>query len=111
VTYLCLVRHGETDWNSLGKLQGRADIPLNKIGVLQAEECREVLKSSKWDVIITSPLKRAKETAEIINKELKSPIVEMVDFIERYYGDAEVMTVKERLSTFPNRNYPKQEDR
>jgi uncharacterized phosphatase len=69
VTYLCLVRHGETDWNSLGKLQGRADIPLNKIGVLQAEECRDVLKSSKWDVIITSPLKRAKETAEIINKE------------------------------------------
>jgi uncharacterized phosphatase len=111
VTYLCLVRHGETDWNSLGKLQGRADIPLNNIGILQADECREVLKSSKWDVIITSPLKRAKETAEIINKELKSPIIEMVDFIERYYGNAEGMTVKERLTAFPNRNYLNQEDR
>lgn len=111
MTYLCLVRHGETDWNSLGKLQGRSDIPLNKIGVLQAEECRDLLKSSKWDVIITSPLKRAKQTAEIINKELKSPIVEMVDFIERYYGDAEGMTVKERLKAFPDKNYPNQEDR
>ena len=39
MTKLCVVRHGETDWNSLGKLQGRKDIPLNNIGILQAEEC------------------------------------------------------------------------
>ncbi|SOC45057.1 histidine phosphatase family protein [Ureibacillus acetophenoni] len=111
MTKLCLVRHGETDWNSLGKLQGRKDIPLNKIGVLQAIECREFLKSTNWDVIISSPLKRAKETAEIINNELKIPIIEMVEFIERDYGDAEGMTVTERLTAFPNRNYTKQEDR
>lgn len=111
MTKLCLVRHGETDWNSLGKLQGRQDIPLNEIGVLQAIECREFLKSTNWDVIISSPLKRAKETAEIINNELKIPIIEMVEFIERDYGDAEGMTVTERFTAFPNRNYTNQEDR
>ena len=68
MTKLCLVRHGETDWNSLGILQGRKDIPLNDTGILQAEECRELLKSTNWDVFITSPLKRTMETAEIINK-------------------------------------------
>ena len=111
MTELCLVRHGETDWNSLGKLQGRKDIPLNNNGILQAEECREFLKTTHWNVIITSPLKRAKETAEIINNEIKSPIIEMVEFIERDYGDAEGMTVTERLTAFPNKNYPNQDDR
>lgn len=63
-TSICLIRHGETDWNVLGKVQGRTDIPLNSTGIVQAEKCAELLKLSKWDVIITSPLKRAKETAE-----------------------------------------------
>lgn len=111
MTHLWLVRHGETDWNSLGKLQGRSDIPLNNTGISQAEECRDVLKESHWDVIVTSPLKRAKETTDVINKELKLPIIEMVEFIERNYGDAEGMTVKERLTAFPDKNYPNQEDR
>ncbi len=95
----------------MGKLQGRKDIPLNNNGILQAEECREFLKTTHWNVIITSPLKRAKETAEIINNEIKSPIIEMVEFIERDYGDAEGMTVTERLTAFPNKNYPNQDDR
>ncbi|WP_416151780.1 histidine phosphatase family protein [Salipaludibacillus sp. HK11] len=111
MTTICLVRHGETDWNSLGRLQGRTDIPLNSKGILQAEECGCYLKHYGWDVMITSPLKRAKETAEIINKDKNIPLVEMDEFLERYYGDAEGMTLEERLTAFPNRNYPNQEDR
>ncbi|AND41458.1 histidine phosphatase family protein [Cytobacillus oceanisediminis] len=111
MTTICLIRHGETDWNSLGKLQGSADIPLNNIGLLQAEECREVLKTFRWDIIIASPLKRAKQTATIINSELNVPLIEMKEFTERNYGLAEGMTEKERLAAFPNRNYPNQEDR
>ena len=58
ITIICLVRHGETDWNVLGKLQGRTDIRLNESGILQAEECSEHLKSFQWDVIITSHFRR-----------------------------------------------------
>lgn len=111
ITTICLVRHGETDWNALGKLQGRTDIQLNETGIIQAEECSEFLKSAQWDVIITSPLKRAKQTAEIINKNLNVSLIEMKDFLERDYGDAEGMVLEERISAFPDKSYPNQEDR
>lgn len=111
ITLICLVRHGETDWNVLGKLQGRTDIRLNESGILQAEECSEFLKSLQWDVIITSPLKRAKETAEIINKNLNLSLIEMKDFLERDYGEAEGMLLEERKVAFPGKSYPNQEDR
>ncbi|MFB5087001.1 histidine phosphatase family protein [Psychrobacillus sp. PGGUH221] len=111
MTIICLVRHGETDWNAIGMLQGRTDIPLNETGILQAEECSEFLKTSQWDVIITSPLKRAKQTAEIINKNVIVPVVEMEEFLERDYGDAEGMTYEERISKFPDNIYPNQEER
>lgn len=106
-----MVRHGETDWNAIGMLQGRTDIPLNETGIQQAEECSEFLKTSQWDVIITSPLKRAKQTAEIINKNGILPVVEMEEFLERDYGDAEGMTYEERISKFPDKIYPNQEER
>ncbi|MFX3673585.1 MAG: histidine phosphatase family protein [Paenisporosarcina sp.] len=111
MTSICLVRHGETDWNLLGKLQGRTDIPLNETGILQAEECSEFLKSSKLDVIITSPLNRAKQTAEILKKNFNVPLIEMEKFIERGYGDAEGMLLEERDSAFPDKSYPNQENR
>ena len=106
-----MIRHGETDWNAIGKIQGRTDIPLNVTGIKQAEECRDFLISSRWDVIITSPLKRAKQTAKIINNKIKVPIIEMEEFMERDYGDAEGMTYEERITKFPNRIYPNQEER
>lgn len=111
ITFICLVRHGETDWNLSGRLQGRTDIPLNNTGVIQAKECSQLLKGTHWDVIITSPLKRARETAEIISKDQNIIPVQMKDFLERSFGDAEGMTVQERLSAFPKRNYPRQETR
>lgn len=110
MTSICLVRHGETDWNAQGKIQGTTDIPLNKKGRLQAVESCEFLKQDKWDVLITSPLSRAKETAEIINQGLNIPLIEMDEFVERSFGDAEGMTLEERTSNFPTNNYPNQED-
>ncbi|TQR15650.1 histidine phosphatase family protein [Psychrobacillus soli] len=111
MTKICIVRHGETDWNVAGKLQGRTDIPINNTGKLQAADCGEYLKNMQWDVIITSPLNRAKQTAMIINKKINVPIIEMDTFIERGYGDAEGMTLKSRTSSYPDRVYPNQEDR
>lgn len=57
ITTICLVRHGQTDWNALGKLQGQTDIPLNELGKIQARQCGEFLSKNDWDVIISSPLK------------------------------------------------------
>lgn len=61
-----VVRHGETDWNKSGKMQGRTDIELNDTGRLQAEKVRDELSGVKFDFVFSSPLKRAVQTAEII---------------------------------------------
>ncbi|MGN8647545.1 histidine phosphatase family protein [Gracilibacillus sp. HCP3S3_G5_1] len=109
MTSICFVRHGETDWNALGKIQGQTDIPLNNNGRSQANECGRYLQDNEWDVLITSPLQRAKETATIINKYLDLPLIEMGDFRERGFGEAEGMTVIERMKAFPDGIYPNQE--
>ena len=110
MTTVCLIRHGKTDWNAQGKIQGKTDIPLNKEGAWQAAQCGAYLFASDWDLIITSPLQRARRTAEIINETLGLPLIEMEEFAEKHFGDAEGMTYEERALTFPNRFYPNQED-
>ena len=106
---ICLVRHGETDWNKAGKLQGHTDIELNENGLKQAEQCAQFLKGSGYEIVLTSPLKRAKQTAQIIAQNNALPIIEAPLFIERNYGQAEGMSYEERIEKFPNRNYPNQE--
>lgn len=82
-----LIRHGETDWNLEGKLQGREDIPLNDNGIQQAIICGQAFKGRKIKAILTSPLIRAKRTAEIIAEMsgIKKVIVED-GLIERDFG-------------------------
>ena len=63
---LYIVRHGKTDWNVQGLMQGSIDISLNEEGVEQAKELSKMIDLSKIDICICSPLKRAKETAELI---------------------------------------------
>ncbi|WP_258728933.1 histidine phosphatase family protein [Bacillus atrophaeus] len=109
MTAVCLIRHGETDWNAQKKLQGSTDIPLNAAGERQAKETGEYLKDFNWDIIVTSPMKRAKKTAEIINEYLHLPIAVMEDFKERDYGDAEGMSLEERRKRYPDKNYPNME--
>ncbi|MFD6442842.1 histidine phosphatase family protein, partial [Peribacillus sp. NPDC060186] len=109
ITTICLVRHGQTDWNALGKLQGQTDIPLNELGKIQAQKCGKFLSKADWDVIITSPLKRAKETAEIISSYIEGPVIEKLEFIEKNFGAAEGMTADERESAFSDKVYPNQE--
>jgi broad specificity phosphatase PhoE len=71
VTTLLLVRHGETDWNADGRWQGHADIPLNEHGRAQAETlAEELLAEERVDVVYTSDLARARETAEILAQRL-----------------------------------------
>ena len=63
---LYIVRHGQTDWNAKGLMQGNTDTTLNQIGRKQAERIREELKDIPIDICISSPLGRAYETASII---------------------------------------------
>jgi len=100
---ICLLRHGETDWNNSGKLQGREDVPLNAVGIEQINEIAKYLKNFNWSIIITSPLSRAKISAEIISKEIGDiNIHEEIDFIERDWGKASGMTPDERKLAFPD---------
>lgn len=82
-------RHGETDWNRDLRLQGHTDIPLNETGRAQAALLAEKILRIKPEVIVTSDLSRARETAEIANRELKVPIVESVHLRETRLGDCE----------------------
>ena len=85
---LYIVRHGETDNNLNGIIQGIIDTPLNETGIKQAMELKEKLKDVKFDLVITSPLQRAKLTAEIINDN-KAEIICDKQIIERNTGDFE----------------------
>ncbi|KGP73337.1 histidine phosphatase family protein [Pontibacillus yanchengensis] len=108
MTTICLVRHGETDWNKHKRLQGQEDIPLNELGIEQAKECGEHLKTEQWDMIISSPLSRAKKTAEIIQTYMETPldIIEMDAFKERSFGKGSGLYFHEIQSLYPDRNYP-----
>lgn len=61
------VRHGQTDWNVKGLYQGQTDIELNDTGVKQAEVIAAKLEHIKFDVVLASPLKRTKKTAQVIH--------------------------------------------
>ncbi|RYM06666.1 histidine phosphatase family protein [Sporolactobacillus sp. THM7-7] len=107
MTEICLVRHGETDWNALGKLQGREDIPLNTRGKEQAKMVGQYLKGTHFSAVYTSPLLRAKETASIVNQYIGGvPMTESGAFIEKAYGQASGMTVTERDRHYPGGQIP-----
>lgn len=84
-----LVRHGQTEWNVLHKVQGKVDIDLNDVGVEQAEDVRDILLSTPIDFIICSPLKRASHTASIINGKRNIPVIYDRRISERDFGEFE----------------------
>lgn len=94
-----LIRHGLTDWNAVGKIQGQSDIPLNDEGRRQAEMLGDRLLQEpyRWDYCITSSLSRAAETGKIVAAKLGVPLLEPDDRIrERAYGQVEGMTAEAR---------------
>lgn len=87
-----VTRHGQTDWNALEKIQGQTDIELNDTGRKQAKETGKSIKNENINLIITSPLKRAKETAQIINENFNVTIIEDNRLMERKFGKSEGLT-------------------
>lgn len=96
MTEICLVRHGQTDWNFNRIIQGREDIPLNETGKQQAYDSARFLSGENWDTIITSPLSRAKETAMTIAEFTRiDQIIEDDRFVEREFGEASGKSVSD----------------
>ena len=101
------IRHGQTDWNRDDKLQGSSDIPLNGLGRQQAHEAAAVLTGGDWQVIVSSPLLRARETAEIIASDLGIGLGPSYPaFVERDYGSLEGTSSSETMARWPRRDYP-----
>lgn len=90
-----IIRHGQTNWNKEGRIQGKTDIELNEEGIKQAKEAKNILKDYPIDMIVSSPLKRARKTAEIINETRKAPIVLDKALEERGFGEFEGKIRKE----------------
>ncbi|NLO10512.1 MAG: histidine phosphatase family protein [Clostridiales bacterium] len=92
-----LIRHGETDWNLIGKVQGREDIPLNDTGRSQARKCAMALQNTGIKAIISSPLTRAVQTANIIaNTDDSIELIVDDGLIERDFGEMSGMTYDRR---------------
>ena len=88
------IRHGETYWNKLGKVQGITDIELTEEGIRQAKEAAISAEKLKLDIVISSPLKRALKTAEIISKHCKCELIIESDLAERNFGSYEGISHK-----------------
>jgi len=98
VTTLLLVRHGETDWNREGRWQGHSDTHLNESGRAQAERVARELDG--LDVVYSSDLARARETAEIIAARSGLPVRFDMRLRERSFGAWEGLTADEIESDF-----------
>ncbi|NDC37147.1 MAG: histidine phosphatase family protein [Proteobacteria bacterium] len=97
---LCLFRHGETDWNKGQRWQGSNDIPLNSTGRAQAATLQPVLAAFQPEVILSSDLSRAHETARLASLGLDIPIRISSALRECHFGVAEGLTREEILSRF-----------
>lgn len=114
---LYLVRHGETEWNEKGLIQGHTDIPLNKTGEKQAKNLAKKLRAVKFHAVFSSDLIRAKRTAEIIALEKELAVKTTKALRERYFGiyegehfsslnKAEIKKLLTIFNKLAKKNYP-----
>lgn len=99
---ILLARHGQTEWNALGRLQGATDIPLNELGREQAQNLAAKLTGEPIAAIWSSDLSRARQTAEIVAsaRGLPGPLVE-AELRERAFGVFEGLTRDECATQHP----------
>lgn len=83
------LRHGESVYNRVGRIQGRRDVDLSETGIAQAEAARHALAGAEVGTLCASPLRRALETARIVNRDLGRPLVVIDDLAECGLGALE----------------------
>lgn len=99
-TVVGLLRHGQTDWNIDLRLQGTTDIPLNAVGIEQVRTAAQHLDRN-WDLVLSSPLSRAKDSAEIVADVLGISQVQIEPkLLERSFGIGEGMTYQQWQEQF-----------
>ncbi|MDZ4316348.1 MAG: histidine phosphatase family protein [Azonexus sp.] len=101
-TRLCLVRHGETEWNAARRIQGQIDIGLNETGLRQAEGAGRWLTSAGIVALYSSDLKRAWTTALAIGRALGLEPQSVPEMRERRYGTFEGLTYDEAKVKHPD---------
>lgn len=114
MTVIALVRHGRTEWNDVGRIQGSSDVTtIDDVGRTQALAAAMTLVEEPydWRVVVASPLRRAVDTADIIASRLGITVAETVpDLTERDFGAAEGMHDVTARGRWPDGLYPGRED-
>lgn len=100
-TTLVLIRHGETEWNRQGRIQGHLDSPLTPEGVAQARACSIRLREEHFDQVVASDLPRVRHTAELLIEGRGFPIRLDAALRERSYGIGEGLTYAEMDAQHP----------
>jgi len=98
---LYVTRHGETDYNASGRYAGSTDIPLNEIGLGQARELARRVRGMKLDAVVSSPMLRARQTADIVCAALCMRYAVYAQFAERDMGVYEGLTRGEAKTRYP----------
>jgi 2,3-bisphosphoglycerate-dependent phosphoglycerate mutase len=102
-TRILLVRHGETDWNATGRIQGHSDTPLNAAGHEQARRAAQRLAREPVRALYSSDLARAFQTATVIGQALGLTVATSPRLRERRYGVWEGLTSAEIQARYPER--------
>ncbi len=103
MTRFVLVRHGQTEWNRVERFRGRADVPLNDIGLAQAEATgRRVAEEWQLAAVYASPLSRAYVTAEAISRRCGLPAAPLAGVNDIDYGEWQGLTPDEVASRWPD---------
>lgn len=105
MTTLYITRHGETEWNTEGRMQGWNNSPLTYLGEMQAEWLRDRLKDVEFHAIYSSTLERAYRTADIVKGHRNIEVIKKDDFKEISLGNWEGLTSKEIEAINKEQNY------
>lgn len=101
-TRICIIRHGETDWNVEKRIQGHIDNPLNEVGFAQAEAAAAGLAGQAFDAAYSSDLDRAWQTAQVIGRHQHLEVRRAPGLRERHYGVLQGLTTAEVAVRYPN---------
>ncbi|MGX8833115.1 histidine phosphatase family protein [Amedibacillus sp. YH-ame6] len=100
--YMYIVRHGETEWNCTGRVQGISNNPINENGIRQAQSVSSFFDGFEFEAVITSPLERTKQTADILCEHASVMFYrEDARVIEKNFGICEGMIIEQRHREYP----------